>query len=178
MFGYGSLMWRPDFAYVEKTPARIEGYSRRFWQASPDHRGTPEAPGRVVTLTKDVAGFTDGFVYQVQSEVWAEVLAVLDLREQAGFEQIEIQATVADSGVVNALTYFANSNNPHFLGAASTDVMVEQILHCVGPSGPNRDYLLNLAGTLRQYGLNDEHVFELEAALLERLNGERIGEHE
>jgi cation transport regulator ChaC len=39
VFGYGSLVWRPAFPHVERRPACLHGWARRFWQGSPDHRG-------------------------------------------------------------------------------------------------------------------------------------------
>jgi cation transport regulator ChaC len=50
LFGYGSLVWRPDIVFDESHFGMVDGFVRRFWQASPDHRGTPESPGRVCTL--------------------------------------------------------------------------------------------------------------------------------
>lgn len=42
IFGYGSLLWYTNFTYVKVVPGVVRGYKRRFWQLSPDHRGTPE----------------------------------------------------------------------------------------------------------------------------------------
>lgn len=50
LFGYASLIWRPEVVYTKSAPACAGGYYRRLWQASPDHRGTPAALGRVATL--------------------------------------------------------------------------------------------------------------------------------
>src|SRR5581483_11846825 len=64
IFAYGSLIFRPDFPWIERRRAFVRGWARRFWQGSPDHRGVPEAPGRVVTLVaRD--GFCGGCAYRI-----------------------------------------------------------------------------------------------------------------
>ena len=87
VFGYGSLIWRPDFEYMERLPASLRGWERRFWQASPDHRGTPEAPGRVVTLVPVSGAVCEGMAYRIAGAVWAPIRAALDHREKAGYSQ-------------------------------------------------------------------------------------------
>ncbi len=81
LFGYGSLIWKADFPYLERRPAHIHGWVRRFWQGSHDHRGTPEAPGRVVTLVREPGAVCHGMAYRITPEV----LAPLDVREKNGY---------------------------------------------------------------------------------------------
>lgn len=56
--GFGSLIQNPGFEHSGRVKGFIRGYRRVFWQASTDHRGTPQVPGRVATLTPDPASKT------------------------------------------------------------------------------------------------------------------------
>ena len=167
VFGYGSLVWRPEFAYVEKRAGMIRGYCRRFWQGSTDHRGTPSDPGRVVTLVPAESGHCWGMAYRVSSDERASVLANLDHRERGGFSREQVEVRFGSQDRVEALVYIATDRNPNYLGPASEIDIANQIRVSHGPSGPNLEYALRLADSLRAIGADDEHVFAV-AALLER----------
>ena len=170
IFGYGSLIWRPDFEFEEVQMACLEGWERVFSQGSPDHRGTPEAPGRVVTLRANPAASCWGRAYRVRTDSTAEILARLDHREQGGYERVSISLRASTAGASNleAVTYVAPPGNPHDLGVARLESMVEQIAHAHGPSGPNRDYILRLREALESMGVSDPYVSRIADALVER----------
>lgn len=162
LFGYGSLIFKADFAYLERRPASIRDWSRRFWQGSHDHRGTPEAPGRVVTLIEQQGAVCEGMAYLITPAVFEH----LDFREKNGYLRLRTRLHFADGSQQEGLIYIAGETNEAFLGPATERDIARQIATAAGPSGPNRDYLLNLAEALRSLSEQDDHVFALESHLL------------
>ncbi|WP_150911678.1 gamma-glutamylcyclotransferase [Marinobacter halotolerans] len=158
LFGYGSLIYKVDFPFLEKRPATITGWQRRFWQGSHDHRGTPEAPGRVVTLIETPGARCKGMAFRVSPDVFEQ----LDVREKNGYLRFSTPMEFDNGAVEDGLVYIATEDNPAFLGPATSEDIARQIARSIGPSGPNRDYLLNLAEALRALGDHDAHVFEIE----------------
>ena len=171
IFGYGSLVWRPDFEFAERHPAYIEGYARRFWQGSTDHRGVPGAPGRVVTLLESPGAVCYGTAYRVEGDAATRVLTKLDLREQGGYTHHRVTVRFVDEAraVEDALVYWATADNPNYLGPAPIEDIAAQVARSKGPSGPNPEYVLELARALRAMGADDEHVFDLAAAVRARV---------
>ena len=168
LFGYGSLIFKVDFPYLEAKPASIRDWSRRFWQGSHDHRGTVEKPGRVVTLIEDAEALCGGIAYKVDASVFGQ----LDVREKNGYLRFSTEMTFDDGSVEQGLVYIASADNEAYLGEASELEIAQQICRAEGPSGPNRDYLLNLAVALREMSLEDEHVFTIEEHIRELIKHE------
>lgn len=168
VFGYGSLIFRPGFPFVSRRVGYVRGLARRFYQGSTDHRGTPDAPGRVVTLVPRSRGRCGGVAYQIDVARAERVLAELDHREKGGYRRLEVQFHPepahhpTEAALRGVLVYLAAPDNPNYLGPASLEEIARQIQRSRGPSGHNRDYLLQLARSLRRLGLHDPHVFALE----------------
>ena len=158
LFGYGSLIYKADFPYLERRPAHIVGWSRRFWQGSHDHRGTPEAPGRVATLIPSEGSLCHGMAYLVTPEEFTH----LDHREKNGYLRVAIDIHFDGGGTEEGLIYIAAADNAAWLGDAPVEEIARHIASAVGPSGPNAEYLLRLAAALREMGHHDEHVHAIE----------------
>ncbi len=165
LFAYGSLLFRPGFDAQESVLCELPGRARRFWQGSPDHRGTHEAPGRVVTLVEAPGERCSGLAYRLPPGDAKQLWRQLDERERAGFERVKVELRSASHGSFTAMTYVAPPSNPHFLGAAPLPELAGQIAVRSGPSGTNAEYLRLLARALRELAIEDAHVFELEAAV-------------
>ncbi len=168
VFGYGSLVWRMDLPFQERRPATLSGFARRFFQQSPDHRGTPEAPGRVVTLVAEEGARLSGVVYRIAEEDREAVLAALDHREKAGYDRLEIEVAAASAEAADgretlcALIYVGRESNPGF--APGTDDEIAAIVaRSVGPSGPNLEYVERLSLALAELGAPDPYVDRIAA---------------
>jgi glutathione-specific gamma-glutamylcyclotransferase len=161
LFGYGSLIFKADFPFIAKRPASIANWTRRFWQGSHDHRGTESAPGRVATLVPELGAVCYGMAYLITPEVFGH----LDHREKNGYLRLATEITFDDGGCAEGLVYIATEENAAFLGEASEMAIAVHIARAAGPSGPNRDYLVDLAQALREMGKDDPHVFAIEKYL-------------
>lgn len=166
VFGYGSLIWRTGFDFAEKRPAFIHGWTRRFWQGSTDHRGVPEAPGRVVTLIEAPGEICWGKAYRLKPESRETVLAHLDHREKGGYERVQLALYFNQTEFVEGIMYHATEHNPNYLGHADHAAIVKQIAASSGPSGHNVEYVLRLNQALLKLGAKDEHVTRIASALL------------
>lgn len=170
VFGYGSLVWRPSFPYRARRAARVEGWARRFWQESTDHRGTPGAPGRVLTLVEQPGAALWGTCYAVDPLDWPAVLEALEVREQQGYVRVDVVAELAEDSRagaiverVEAVIYLATPENPHFVGPEPIEVTAAVVRGASGPSGDNVTYVLALQQALAEMGAPDPEVDALAA---------------
>jgi len=172
---------------IPKAPGYLKGYVRRFSQKSHDHRGTPENPGRVVSLIQKehwdhfsgLDAFPEedivwGVAYTIDPVYASEVRDYLDYREKDGYT-IEfvnvygIENGVENISIENAVTYVGRPDNPSFLGSEPLDELAHRIWQSVGPSGRNKDYLYELASSVRKLAPEsfDSHLFALETRVRE-----------
>ncbi|XP_022141370.1 gamma-glutamylcyclotransferase 2-3 [Momordica charantia] len=169
VFGYGSLIWKTGFPYDQKLPGCIKGYRRVFYQGSTDHRGTPDFPGRTVTLEPAEGEICWGVAYKItrkeDEETALEHLEVrekqYDRKEYVDFFTDPIATSPVVSGVMVYIASPDKKLNKNYLGPASLEAIAKQIISAEGPSGPNKDYLFHLEKALLQFGWEDEHVMDL-----------------
>ncbi|KAH7567882.1 hypothetical protein JRO89_XS07G0174900 [Xanthoceras sorbifolium] len=164
VFGYGSLIWKAGFDYDDRVVGFIKGYRR-----STDHRGTPEYPGRTVTLEPAEGEVCWGVAYKVSKKEDKETaLTYLEVREKQydkkAYLDFFTEPMAASPAVSGVMVYIASPDkklNKNYLGPASLEEIAKQIIHAEGPSGPNRDYLFQLEKALLELGCKDTHVIEV-----------------
>ncbi|MFN3230705.1 MAG: gamma-glutamylcyclotransferase [Alphaproteobacteria bacterium] len=161
VFGYGSLMWRPGFDFLEAYPARLYGYHRALCIVSKDHRGTPEQPGLVVGL--DHGGSCLGRAYRVAWSNRDAVIAYLDDRELPTAAYMAAERNVhVPGGQIRARCYVVNRHDPTYAGKLSLEEQVRRIRAAApGKSGINSDYVENLVAHLDDLGITDGPLHEV-----------------
>lgn len=167
MFGYGSLIWRPGFAYREAVPARIAGFHRSLCVYSHVHRGTPEEPGLVLGL--DRGGSCRGRAFLVDPAHRDETIAYLRAREQVtavySERQAEIRLEDGDGRRVHALAYVVDRRHPQYAGRLTLEDQLRLVSRGVGISGVNRDYVVSTVDALAELGIRDAPLSALAARL-------------
>ena len=110
-----------------------------------------------------------GSGYEVPAQDRDAVLEGLDHRERGGYARIEVEIRLQPESpnerVVDGFVYVAQPHNQHYLGPAPIAAIARQILGARGPSGPNPEYVFELAQGLRRMGAVDRHVFAIEYEL-------------
>jgi cation transport protein ChaC len=165
VFGYGSLIWRPGFAFVERHPALLKGAHRSLCVYSFSHRGTPDKPGLVLGL--DNGGACRGVAFRVEPHRKAETIAYLREREQVTMVYKESVRPVAlnDGRIVPALCYVVDREHRQYARKMPREELLRLVRQGEGLSGANHDYVRNTVLALRELGIHDSTL----AWLTERL---------
>jgi cation transport protein ChaC len=163
VFGYGSLMWRPGFAFIEQLPARLIGEHRALCVYSFDHRGTPEKPGLVLGL--DRGGACRGIAFRVSATQRDEVVGYLRGREQTTHVYREVMRSVwleNDARErVSALAYVVDRGHVQYAGRLSLHEQLRYVRQGHGRSGNNRDYVLETVRSIEAQGFRDTQLHQL-----------------
>ena len=167
MFGYGSLMWRPGFEFIEQVPARLIGEHRALCVYSFDHRGTPEKPGLVLGL--DRGGACRGVAFRVAAKQRDDVVDYLRSREQTTHVYREVMRSVWLENEarerVSALAYVVDRGHVQYAGRLSLADQLRFVQQGHGRSGNNRDYVLATVKSIEAQGFRDAQLHQLAAML-------------
>jgi glutathione-specific gamma-glutamylcyclotransferase len=160
VFGYGSLMWRPGFEYLERIPAQLTGLHRALCVFSFVHRGTPEKPGLVLGL--DRGGMCRGIAYRVAASERAKTIAYLRSREQVTSVYVEIMRQIEledrEHRRVRALCYTVDRSHVQYAGRLSVTESLHYVRQGHGSSGINRDYVLETVQALEALGYRESEL--------------------
>ncbi|CCD99521.1 putative cation transport protein chaC-related [Bradyrhizobium sp. STM 3809] len=167
VFGYGSLMWRPGFDFVEQVPARLIGEHRALCVYSFVHRGTPEKPGLVLGL--DRGGACRGIAFRVAADKRDETIAYLRAREQVTSVYREVTRSLWLENEarerVSALVYVVDRGHVQYAGRLPLQEQLRHVRQGHGQSGANRDYVISTVKAIEAQGFRDTQLHRLATML-------------
>ena len=154
VFGYASLIWRPEFDATEHRPAIVRGWHRALRMRSRVNRGTPEQPGLVYALMS--GGMCRGMVYRIPRERGREELDRLWLREMpTGVYDPRWLRCGTPQGEVMALAFTLSRRSPNYTGRIDDPAMLAILRQAKGRYGSTLDYLVRTAEALRHHRMCD-----------------------
>lgn len=163
VFGYGSLMWNPGFAFVEKRLVTVHGFHRQFRHWSRVNRGTPEKPGLVLTL--EHGGSCRGIAFRLGKATLRETLLTLWRREMAlGSYRPAWLTCRSEAESLCGLTFVVNrADTRSYTGPMTLEAMVPHLAAARGRYGSAAEYLFQTQSTLATFGVRDRHIEQLAA---------------
>ncbi len=168
VFGYGSLIWQPEFAFTERRIGTVRGYHRRFCLLQRRFRGSVERPGLVLAL--DRGGLCRGVAFRLADDDPHATLLPVWRREMRGNGYLGRWVTVeTDQGPVTALTFVVNRASDRYTGRLTEPEIADRIATGAGHLGPSAEYLFRTAEACAREGILDLHLWTLQALVAERL---------
>ena len=160
VFGYGSLIWRPEFDHSERRPARVHGWHRALKMWSRINRGTPQNPGLVFGLLS--GGSVQGMVFRIPAADGLEALGRLWLREMpTGVYDPRWLDCITPGGTVRALAFTLSRRSPNFTGELSEARYREIFASATGRYGTSIDYAHQTLLELQRHAIHDAALARL-----------------
>lgn len=160
IFGYASLIWRPEFEFIEHRHALVHGWHRSFRMRSRVNRGTPQQPGLVCALV--TGGSCRGMVYRVDGRRADTVLSRLWTREMPTgvYDPRWLNCRTA-KGSVSALAFTLSRRSPSYIAHIGDDELLHVLRSARGRFGTTLDYMLQTAHALHERGMLDSELARL-----------------
>jgi cation transport protein ChaC len=178
LFGYGSLIWRPETAFVESRQAVVRGWHRRFclgWDYR--FRGSRDAPGLMMAL--DRGGQCRGMLYRLPEDSLTGELDRLVRREvsmvPSAFPWRWVEA-ISTEGPMKALTFAMNRRSGRYIAHLSEDELAEVLATAVGHRGTMAEYLFSTVQKLEELGIHDRNLWRLQALVADRIDAAHPGD--
>jgi cation transport protein ChaC len=162
LFAYGSLIWNPLIEFIDRRPATVWGYHRRYCLWTHRGRGSPDAPG--LTLALEKGGACCGVAYRIAADKAQQELELVWRREMVAVVTAYIPTWVRmslASGKGAAIAFVIDRSHPRYVHRLPDAEVAAAIARAKGPLGTSAAYLFNTVSHLEELGLRDRRLFRL-----------------
>ena len=175
IFGYGSLIWKPEFPTVESLLGVAEGWHRSFCLHMERYRGTPEQPGLMMAL--DTGGRCKGVLLRLSEQDLASQLDLLLQREVGSHEALESMRWIdvqSMQGVIRALVFYAHPAHLDYYVNLPLEKVAHILARACGHWGSGAQYLHQTVSKLEDFGIHDENLWKLQELVAEEIRTSRL----
>lgn len=171
IFAYGSLIWNPEFEFVEERLGTLAGWHRSFclgWVRI--YRGTPENPG--IMLALDRGGSCRGAVFRLPRETAAENLGRI-LRREMPIKRpnlptrwVSVRTTHGD---LRAIAFPISRKSAAYLPGLTEETVVDALAKASGERGSMAEYLYSTVKHLEERGIHDRYLWRLQELVADKI---------
>ncbi|MCF6123035.1 MULTISPECIES: gamma-glutamylcyclotransferase [Mesorhizobium] len=163
VFAYGSLIWNPEFAYVEQRPATAPGWHRSFCLKLTRWRGTRDLPALMLAL--DRGGSCSGIVYRLPAEDHFGQLGQLMRREIDANPPTNVPCWIkvkTRDGPLRALAFVAAPDGSAYAGRLPLEQVADTLARAAGHWGSSAQYLFRTVSKLEESGIRDRNLWRIQ----------------
>lgn len=179
IFAYGSLIWNPEFEFLESRSATANGWHRSFCLKITRWRGTRELPALMLAL--DRGGSCKGIVYRLPAQDHFGQLGLLMRREIDANPPTNVPRWISvktDKGAVRALAFVATPNGNAYAGKLPLEKVALVLARAAGHWGASAQYLFRTVTKLEEHGIRDRNVWRIQSLVAHEIeNGAFAAKH-
>lgn len=178
VFAYGSLLWQPDFEFLEQRRGRLYGWHRSFCLELRSWRGTPEQPGLMLALQR--GGCCDGVAFRLPpGNAAAQIRRLLEreMAEPTDLAMVRWVTVATGEGSCRCLAFWVGPEGPGVARRLPLPQVARVLASACGHVGSCAAYLYNTVAKLEEHGIRDRNLWQLQAlaaAEIRRLHAERL----
>lgn len=163
VFAYGSLIWNPEFEFLESLSATANGWHRSFCLKLTRWRGTRELPALMLAL--DRGGRCKGIVYRLPKQDHFGQLGLLMRREIDANPPTNVPRWISvktDRGTVRALAFIATPSGNAYAGRQPLEKVAQVLARAAGHWGSAAQYLFRTVSMLEERGIRDRNMWRMQ----------------
>ena len=176
VFAYGSLIWNPEFEFLESRGATANGWHRSFCLKLTRWRGTRELPALMLAL--DRGGSCRGVAYRLPAQDHFGQLGLLMRREIDANPPTNVPRWISvktDKGTVRALAFVATPGGNAYAGKQSLEKVAHVLARAAGHWGSCAQYLFCTVTMLEEHGIRDRNVWRIQSLVAQEIENGAFG---
>jgi glutathione-specific gamma-glutamylcyclotransferase len=171
IFAYGSLIWNPEFKFLERRSATAHGWHRSFCLRLTRWRGTRELPALMLAL--DRGGGCKGLVYRLPKQDHFGQLGLLMRREIDSNPPTNVPRWISvktDKGIVRALAFVATPDGKAYAGKLPLEEVAHVLARAAGHWGSCAQYLFRTVTMLEENGIRDRNIWRIQSLVAKEIS--------